>query len=228
MNKRFVILFLLSLLNVFCFGQERSYKTISNSFVFERKYIEDNDARLARFKKKVWKDIKKHKELSKIKGLRLFFIPMLAYQSKQLPTTKMYRDYSFLFSLVYWNNLRTSLKPWNKKSYKKTAFLMMGEILVTDSVGNFLALHNGCFLRDMDVPFLKDRAIIYKTLSKMFFEGSINYAFYNYELSMRYFCIGQNEMFVLQEKDNGLEKVPWSEYIRHYLTYDESQTTSSE
>ena len=174
------------------------------------------DTDLFKYEKKIRKEIRKDPVLSTTTGLRIYYIPELLYVG-ELPSIKKYLDGSFLEDLTYRFRVKLAFAPQSKYQISKYFYRYMGFALITDSVGNFIALYNGLQLQHESFfcssEYLQKEANRYKQISKMLFNGDMDLAFYNFNISNVYFCLSKGEIFVLKYEEDKIERVPWEKYV---------------
>lgn len=154
--------------------------------------------------------IKRHSTLSKMEKLHQFHVIYFYYAlyMGELPCKQEFSDCYFLDRLSH-DYYRISQKSLLKRVFCKDEEYIKDHTLITDSVGNLLAVGDarGLFSNVSTEAYDHDRLIARKMYDK-----EVDFAF-NICHPWGYLCIKGEELFVLEGTDGGLKRYTWEEYV---------------
>lgn len=186
---------------VICKKEERMSldQIIQNIVSFNEPYI----GKTKKLENRIKMYIKKEYDLKEKNNLHLFFIYRFTNEDV-FKWNNEYFDLSFLANThpaevdVLDNNGKTERLPW-------------ANILITDSLGNLLAVGSPRYVKSVRAECREIDMIVAKKL----FNGEIDYAFLSTSSKDNvFFCIKDKTLLVLFEENDTMKFVSWKDYIK--------------
>lgn len=166
-------------------------------------------------------------DIANIQGLQQFHVFLLHADNGDITEDK-FSDKSFIYHLNcdYFNlspkakKIKSDNKPsllyrispdlYYKRASKKWKKYVTTLTFITDSAGNLIATGDARFV----TPFFYNgsQELPYMKLAKMFFNKEIDFAFM-WEVLGYYFCLKNNDLFVIEDHKEGLKIYGWSEFL---------------